>query len=181
MNNKAQQARQAVLNFQNKKGLVSPENAAKNLVGIINGMGAKLSELQTEKAVLLSYLMPNSPNVLEINMQIVAIKTQIRREKAKLTSPSGKTLNKVIEEYERLEMNAEFAQDIYKSAIQSLELGRIEAARTLKKMSVLQHPTTPEYPLKPTRLYKITVFILCILLVTGIVSLLTTIIRDHHD
>ncbi len=181
MSNRVLSVRQQVLDFQNKKGLVSPENATENLVGIINGMETKVAELQTHKSAMLSYLMPSSPKVVEVNMQIAALKRQIYREKSKLTSPSGKTLNKTVEEYERLQINATFAQDLYKSAIQSLEMGRLETARTLKKMSVLQKPSVPEYPLQPRRLYNITAFILCTILISGIISLLSIIIRDHKD
>ncbi len=126
-------ARQIMLDFQNKNGLVSPENATDNLVVIINSMQSRLSELQAARAAMLSYLVPSSPNIVEINMQITAVKKQIKLEKSRLTSPVGKTLNKVVEEYQRLQMNAEFAQDVYKSALVSLEKGRLDAARTLKK------------------------------------------------
>ncbi len=181
MSDRVMDSRQTVLDFQNKNGLVSPENATENLVGIINAMQTRLSELQAARAAMLSYLVPSSPNIIEINMQIRAVEKQIKQEQARLTSPGGKTLNKMVEEYQRLQLNAEFAQDVYKSAIVSLEKGRIDAARTLKKMSILQAPTKPEYPLKPERLYKIVVFIIVTLLISGIISLLTAIISDHRD
>lgn len=181
MSDRVMLARQTMLDFQNKNGLVSPENATENLVGIINSMQTRLSELQASRAAMLSYLVPSSPNIVEINMQIQAVEKQIRREKSRLTSPVGKTLNKIVEEYQRLQITAEFAQDVYQSALVSLEKGRIDAARTLKKMTILQSPTYPEYPLKPERLYKIVVYIVVILLICGIINLLTAIIADHRD
>jgi len=181
MSDRVMHARKEELDYQNSKGLVSPENTTENLVGIVNGMQTRLSELQADKVAMLSYLVPNSPSVVEINMQIAAVKKQIRREKSRLTSPNGKTLNKMVEEYQRLQMNSQFSQDVYKSALVSLEQGRIDAARTLKKMSILQHPTLPEYPLQPERLYNIVVFILCTILIVGIISLLKAIILDHKD
>jgi len=51
-------------------------------------------------------------------------------------------------------MDAGFAEDVYKTALVALENGRIEATRTLKKVSVLQRPTVPQYPLEPRRIYK---------------------------
>ena len=181
MSDRVMLARQTMLDFQNKNGLVSPENATENLVGIINSMQARLSELQAQRAAMLSYLVPSSPNIVEINMQIAAVEKQIKQEKARLTSLGGKTLNKIVEEYQRLQMNAEFSQDVYKSALVSLEKGRIDAARTLKKMTILQAPTKPEYPLKPARLYNIIVFIVVVLLISGIISLLLAIVADHRD
>lgn len=175
------EARQQVLNFQNKYGLVSPQTTAENVSTIVNKMEAELSDLQTKRAAMLSYLMPNSPNINELNIQIKAIEKQLAKEKDKLTSPSKNTLNRTIEEYQRLQMNAEFAQEIYKTALISLEKGRFEASRTLKKMSILQKPNLPEYPLEPSRLYNTVVFIIVTLLVSGIINLLLAIIRDHQD
>ena len=90
-------------------------------------------------------------------------------------------LNSTVEEYQRLQMNAEFAQDVYKTALAALERGRIEASRTLKKVIMLQSPTTPQYSLEPRRLYNTIVFILLMLLLAGVAHLLAAIVRDHKD
>ena len=174
-------ARQALLAYQNKHGLVSPQGTTENLAGIVNTMEAQLSSLKTSRAAMLGYLMPTSANVVEANLQIAALEKQIATEKAKLAAPQGKTLNSTVEEYQRLEMEAAFTQDLYKTALTALEKGRFEAARTLKKMSILQAPTLPEYPLEPRRLYNSVVFILMILLTASILHLLAAIIRDHKD
>jgi len=86
-----------------------------------------------------------------------------------------------VEEFQRLEMAAQFAQDVYKTALVALEKSRVEATRTIKKVSVLQSPTLPQYPLEPSRIYNIIVFIRVTLLLAGIVHLLAAIIRDHED
>lgn len=175
------QARQAVLNFQNSRGLVAPQSTAENLAGIINRLEAQLSDLRTRRAALLGYLMPDSSNVIELNQQISAVEKQMSQEKARLISPSGKMLNSTVEEYQRLQMNAEFTQDVYKTALAALEGGRVEASRNLKKVSVVRAPTEPQYPLEPRRIYNIVVFILVTLMLAGIVHLLAAIIRDHKD
>jgi capsular polysaccharide transport system permease protein len=181
MNTRTLQARQAVLSFQNQKGLVSPENTAENLAAIINRLEGQLTELRTRRAALLSYLMPGSPNIVELNQQISAVEKQINQEQTRLVSTGGKKLNSAVEEYQRLQMNAEFAQDVYRTALVALEKGRVEALRNLKKVSLLQAPTEPQYPLEPRRLYNIIVFMLVTLMLAGMVHLLAAIIRDHKD
>ena len=178
---RTKQARQAVLNFQNKNNLASPQDTATNVVGIINNMEAQLSTLRTNRDALLGYLMPNSPNVTELNLQISSIEKQIELEKAKLTSPNKKTLNRTVEEYQLLVMSVEFAQDIYKTALVALEKGRIDASRNLKKVSVLQTPTMAEDSLEPRRIYNTIVSILVILMTIGIIHLMAAIVRDHKD
>jgi len=181
MSTRSIRARHAVLNYQNRKGLVSPQGTADSLAAIIGRLDGQLAELRTRRTAMLGYLMPDSTNIAEINLQIAAVENQIRLEQGRLVSPNGKMLNSIVEEFQRLQMNAEFAQDVYRTALVALEKGRIEATRTLKKVSVLQAPTEPQYPLEPRRIYNTVVFALAALLLAGVVQLLAAIIRDHKE
>jgi len=175
------EARQKVLAFQNRHGMVSPEATATNLAAIINGLESQLADLQTRRAAMLGYLMPNSPNIVELNLQIAAIRKQIKSEKARLTSTTNKTLNSAVEEFQRLELNAGLAQDFYKTALTALESGRVEATRTLKKVATLQEPSKPQYPEEPRRVYNTVVFIIVAMLIAGLLHLIAAVIRDHMD
>src|SRR3546814_8376604 len=91
----------------------------------------------------------------------------MNQELAKLTSPSGNRLNSKIEEFQRLEMQATFAQDVYKTALVALEKGRIEATRTIKKMSVVQTPSLPDHAEKHRRIYNSLLYIIIAMLIAG--------------
>lgn len=181
MSQRAQTARAAVLTYQNRKGLVSPQATAENVAAIVNSLEAQLAELQTRRTSLLGYLQPGSANVVELNLQIDAVQKQIGTEKARLTAPGGKTLNTAVEEFQRLQLEAEFAQEIYKTSLVALERGRVEATRNLKKVSVLQSAGLPEFPLEPRRAYNLLVFVLTAFLLAGVLQLLSAIVRDHQD
>lgn len=182
LGHKALGARQSVLDYQNKKGLVSPQAETENLVSILAKLKQEKSNLQTQRSALKAYLVATHPNVVMLDQQIASIDKQIDQEQAKLTSlNNGKTLNRTVEEYQRLELAASLAQDIYKSALVALEKGRIEATRTIKTVSVLQAPTLPEYPLEPRRIYNTIVSLLVCLLIAGVLHLLIAVIRDHKD
>lgn len=178
---KLQQARNAVLAYQNQKGLVSPQNTATALAGAIDRLEIQRTELQARRSTLLGYLSIKAPAVAELDMQIAGVERQMEKERARLASPGGKTLNAMVEEYQRLELEAQFAQDVYKTALISLETSRVEATRTLKKVSVLLQPTLPQYPMEPRRIYNIAVFFLVTLLLAGVIQLLAAIVRDHKD
>jgi len=51
----------------------------------------------------------------------------------------------------------------------------------LDKVSVLQAPTLPEYPMEPRRIYNTLVTLLFALMLAGILKLLEGIILDHVD
>jgi capsular polysaccharide transport system permease protein len=181
LGDRALRARQQLLAYQNRKGLASPQTAAETVSAIVARLQAQRSELETQRASLQAYLVPTNPQVVQVNQQIAAVERQIAAEQGKLTGTAGNTLNKTVEEYQRLEIQATFAQDMYKTALTALEQGRIEATRTLKQMSLVQAPSRPERSVEPRRGYMSLVFLLVALLLAGVVQLLMAIVRDHKD
>jgi capsular polysaccharide transport system permease protein len=181
MSQRAMQTRQAVLRFQNNAGLVSPQATVQNFSSIVATLEGQLATLETQRRSSQAYLVPGHPSIVQLNQQISAVQQQIEQEKAKLASPGGKTLNRTVEEFQRLEMEAAFAQDVYKTGLAALEKGRLEAIRTIKTVSVLQSPSVPELALEPRRLYNTLVVLLVALLLAGIAHLLVAIVRDHKD
>lgn len=177
----ALQARRSLIEYQNKTGLISPQAKAESLVAIAGRMEAQISELKARRAAMLGYLSPQAPDVAQLNLQIAALERQLVEDQGRLASPKGGILNKQVEEYQRLEFGATFAQDVYRTSLVALERGRVEAGRTLKKVSVVQSPTLAEYPLEPRRVYNIIVFALTVLALAGIAHLLAAIVRDHQD
>lgn len=178
---RAIEARQDVVLYQNNKGLLSPESTAENLATVVNRLQTQLSELQSRRMAVAGYLTANAPGMVELDLQISAIERQMRRERERLTSSSGQTLNRTVEEYQRLKMAAEFSQNVYSQALASLERGRMEAARTLRQVQVLQSPTLPQYPLEPQRLHHTLVSVLGLLLAAALLRLMLAIIKDHKD
>ena len=175
------QASQALLAFQNEKGLVSPESTAESMGAMIARLEEQRARIQTQLASLPRTLDQNHPNIAMLRQSLDAVNRQIAQEKAKLAAPSGKTLNFTVEEFQRLEMEVTFTGDIYKTALIGLEKGRMDATRMLEKVSVLQAPTLPEYPMEPRRAYNAVVTLLFAGLLAGILKLLESIVLDHVD
>ena len=181
MGERFQQTRTELVRFQNVHGLVSPQNRAEQLNSVVERLQAQRTDLQTRRTALLGYLEPHAAGVVELDLQIGAIDKQLAQESARLTSTTGRALNSTVEQYQRLEMAAGLANDVYKTALVALEKGRVEATRNLKKVSIVQSPTLPQQALEPRRLYNIIVSVLVTLLVAGVVHLLAAIVRDHKD
>lgn len=181
LHSKMQQSRRAMLEFQEKKGLISPEAAAQVLATIVAKLQGQLADLQAQRSAMQAYLVADHPNIVLLEQRIAAIEKQIAQEQGKLAAPGGKTLNRAAEAFAQLELQAKFDLDMYKTALTALEQGRLEATRTLKKLSVLQQPNLPQDALEPRRLYTASVWVLTILLLAGISHLLLAIVRDHQD
>lgn len=176
-----QQASQRLLAFQNKKGLLSPQATAESLNVLVAKLEEQRAQLQTQLASLPKNLDRDHPNIVMLSQSLAAIDRQIAEEKAKLANPVGKTLNITMEEFQRLQMEVTFTQELYKTALAALEKGRIDATRMLEKVSVLQTPTLAEYPMEPRRIYNAVITLLFGLMLVGILKLLESIVLDHVD
>lgn len=178
---RADAARQRLLDYQNRHGLVSPQLAVEGLNSLISRLEGQIADLQTRRSGLTSYLAADSAAVAEIDAQVGALRAQIKQAQGKLTAASGQGLNRNMDEFQRLQRDAQFTADLYQTALLSLEKGRIEATRTMKKVSVLQSPSRPEYAEEPRRFYNGLLTILITLALAGMAQLLLAIIRDHRD
>ncbi len=173
------QASHTLLDFQNQKGLVSPKATVGSIHAIIAKLEEQRTELQTQLASLPRSLDRNHPTRKSLQQSLLAVERQIAQEHAKLASTSGVPLNSLVEEEQRLEMDLDFKKAVYKTALAGLEKGRMDAARTLKQVSVLQLPVLPEYAMEPRRIYGVVATLCITILVIGIVNLLKSVILDH--
>lgn len=178
-----QEANQTLLKFQNEKNLLFPEATAAGINTLIFKLEEQRAQLQTQLAALPKNLDRDHPNIAMLKQSLAAIDRQIKQEKARLTNNTANrdTLNTVLEEFQYLQMEVEFARGIYKTALTALEKGRIDATRMLEKVSVLQSPTLPEYSMEPRRIYNTIVTLLLALVLAGTLKLLEAIVLDHAD
>ncbi|WP_018152974.1 hypothetical protein [Leeia oryzae] len=178
---RSQQATQLLVDYQNKKGLLSPQATAESISSIISGLESQRAQLQTQLASLPKSLDADHPNLVMLKQALNSVDSQIAKEKARLANPSGNTLNVSMEEFQRLQMDAGFKLDVYKSSLAALEKGRFDAARMLDKVSVLQAPSLPDFPLEPRRLYNILATLILACMFAGTLKLLEGIVLDHLD
>lgn len=172
-------AREDMLTFQNDNGLVAPSQTVQAIFATVSQLQAEQATLEARKKALLSYQNETSPQVMQLTRDIRSLEKQIELEQDKLATQAGDALNRVSAEFETLKLRADFALELYSNTLAALESTRIEAARKLKQVSVLEFPTLPEYSTKPDRLYNFTVLLVFSIFIAAIVHLARAIIRDH--
>jgi capsular polysaccharide transport system permease protein len=170
-----------MIKFQNSNGLIAPASTAESL----NGMIAQLETQKTATQIQLNSipvgLNPNQPSVVMLKRNLQTIDQQITEKKGELATASGSALNSTVVDSQRLQLAISFDTDLYKLALSNLEQGRMNASRDLKKVSVLQSPTSPEWPLEPERFYNVIATIVICGGLIFIIKLLEDIILDHMD
>ncbi|RUR46010.1 chain-length determining protein [Vreelandella populi] len=175
------ETRQALLDYQNEYGLVSPTDTVASINQVVATLEADLARLQAQRNALASYQSTQSAELRQVERNITALRDQIVEQRDRIAQASGDSLNSVSAQYETLELQAQFAQETYSSALAALENTRLEAARQLKQVSVLQSPLMPEYPTEPNRLYNSSVFAIITIFLAFIFSMLMMIVKDHRD
>lgn len=179
-----QAAREALLAFQNANGLVSPTATADSISQLVARLESERGALDASRRTMSLYLTPSAPDMVKIASQIAALQRQIDIERARLASNTGQRgqqLNRLVERQERLQADATFAADLYKTALVALERSRIESIRKVKSVAVVQSAHLPQSPTHPRRLYNLLVFSLVSILIAGVVYLLGAIVREHRD
>lgn len=170
-----------LISFQNESGLVSAEGELQSIGELIANMHGQLANLTAQLATALTYQSGTSAEVIRLKAEIEALKGEISEQRTSLAKRSGGALNVLSSEYQILEMNVQFARESYSSGLAALQATRIEAARQLKQVSIIQSPSQPEYAVEPKRLYNIIVITIVTLLLALILQMVVMIIRDHRD
>ncbi|MGP8291723.1 chain-length determining protein [Vreelandella zhanjiangensis] len=175
------ETRAELLDFQNEYGLVSPTTTVESLNQVVATLEGDLARLQAQRDALASFQSSQSAELRQVERNITALRDQISEQSERLAQAAGGALNRVSAEYQTLELQAQFAQETYSSALAALENTRLEAARQLKQVSVLQSPLYPEYPTEPNRLYNSSVFAIITIFLAFIFSMILMIVKDHRD
>lgn len=170
-----------LLKFQNQKNMASPATEVENYQKIIANLEKQKSELLIKIQSLPSSIGSDSQIKQSLNSNVRAIDDQIKKVRSFITSGKASSLNELADREKILKMDVEFKRDVYSSALNGLVKGKMNAARLIKHVSVLQTPSKPEYAMKPERFYCFVATLCIVLLILGMLQLLKSVILDHVD
>ena len=176
-------ANEKLLNFQNRKNMVSPKAEVENHQELIAGLEKQKSDLLVKLSALPVNLGNNNQIKQTMLANIKAIDEQIQLLRKTVTNANDRVnaLNELAHEENLLKLDVEFKKEIYASTLSGLAKGKLSAARMIKNVGILQSPSKPQYALKPERLYSISATVTVMLLVLGMLQLLKAVILDHVD
>ncbi|MDO4894679.1 capsule biosynthesis protein [Moraxella sp.] len=172
-------AKNKLLDYQNSNQIFDPQMNAQIVNQVLANLQNQLSTLRTEERQLLSYLNPEAPQVVSLRSQIASVEKQIQEEQSKLTSPKDSKLNQQTAQFEAMKADVEFANELYKLALTSLENSRIEAIRKMKNLIIISSPHKAQEAKYPRVHYVIGTSLAFLLILYGFVVLILAIIRDH--
>ena len=174
-------ALQKIRGFREQNNSINPAASAQVQIELIGELEKQLLEIEARMSALGKTVDRSAPSMKALRRQADALKRQIEEKKGGINpgATSDSALSSLLAAYESLEVEKNFAQQAYASALASLESARVQADRQQRYLAIYSRPSLPEYPLYPRRI--LDTFLLFIVLF-GIWSILTLIVysvRDH--
>ncbi|MEB8388261.1 sugar transporter [Rhodobacteraceae bacterium KMM 6894] len=177
-------ARQAMTEFRLTTQIVDPFADFQGQQGLLNTLQAELATALIELGLLRETAANSDPRIVQAERRIRVIRAQIAGERAKFgiggQGPGGEDYATLIAEFERLNVDREFAEQAYKSALSAFDGALAEAQRQSRYLAAHIRPTlaeSSEYP-RITMILGIAFAFLLVLWATGILIFYS--IRDRR-
>ena len=193
------QARRALLQFRDTEQQLDPKLQAESDQSLITGLEKELIELRARRSALLSTVNRNSPSVRVLDRQIAAAQAQLdaqrsnigtgaakpaegrrsRRRQQEAQAAAVRTRSRQLNEYEGLQIEREFAEKAYTSALSSLETSQAEARKQERYFAIVVEPTVPSVALYPYRIVNTIIGFAIFFVLWLFVYLIFQSVRDH--
>ncbi|WP_324738154.1 lipopolysaccharide biosynthesis protein [Pseudoalteromonas sp. CuT4-3] len=180
-------AQKNILAFQQKNNLLDPEAEGLALQQITYGLEGQIATKSAQLKGLRSTMTDRAPQVVMLEAELNALKTQLELERERLSQqgsePSNTTANnravsQVLAQFSDLKIELELALKGYTASEVSLDKARIEAYRQLKYLVVVETATLPQDHQYPNTLYNILLFAVLQLMLFGIGRIILATVKE---
>lgn len=173
-------ARQALTAFRIRTQIVDPTADIASQMGLLNTLQVQLAEVLIEQDLMLQTARENDPRLTQLQRRIEVIEARIAAERRKL-GVGGALLDpgseedtgyaELFGEFEKLQVDREFAERSYLSALGAYDAAVSEAQRTSRYLTAYVRPTMAETSTAPDRLL-LTALVSGFVLITWFIGLL---------
>lgn len=175
---KAKSAAHALSEFRNTQAVVDPE---KQTMLHFEQIARLQEELIRTRGQLtqLKVFAPDSPHPPALELRAQTLEAEIAGETEKITGGEQSLASKAAE-YQRLQLEREFADKQLAIAMAALEAARNEAQRQQLYLETIDKPNQPDNAIYPKRLRGILTTLLLGFISWGILSMLVAGVREHQ-
>lgn len=149
-------AREALTQFRTRTQIVDPTADIQGRMGVMNNLQQQLAQSLIEYDVLVGSVGENDPRVTKTEQRIDVIKQRIQLERQNLTSSgddvaSSQDYPALLSEYERLNVDLQFAEESYRAALAALDVARDNASRQSRYLATYISPSLAQEAEAPQR------------------------------
>ena len=180
-------AQKNILAFQQKNNLLDPEAEGLALQQITYGLEGQIAAKSAQLKGLRSTMTDRAPQVVMLEAELNALKTQLELERERLsqqgseptnTTANNRAVSQVLAQFSDLKIELELALKGYTASEVSLDKARIEAYRQLKYLVVVETATLPQDHQYPNTLYNILLFAVLQLMLFGIGKIILATVKE---
>ena len=145
-------ARTALTRFRNETQIVDPSADIQGQMGLLSSLQAQLAEALIELDLLTETARRDDPRIEQIRRKTEVIEKRIAGERRKLGVSGGhdsRVFADLVGQFEILQVDLEFAEKAYLSALSAYDAAVAEARRQSRYLAAYLRPTlaqTPQYP-----------------------------------
>jgi capsular polysaccharide transport system permease protein len=148
-------ARVALSQFRNQQDLIDPSKQAAGVLDVSNKLVAEQAALQAQLD-LMQRVAPRNPAIPAVRNRIVAVGREIAAQNGRAVgTPTG--IASKLGNYEKLQVEQEFATQMLTAANTALETARTEAEKQQFYLERVVEPNRPDMSTLPHRLKRILV------------------------
>lgn len=175
----AKSAGLALSGYRSAQNVVDPDRQASVQLQQVAKLQDELILTSTQLSQLTTFT-PANPQIPSLKNRSKALQDEIAKEIARVTGGRSSLANKAAE-YQRLALDAEFANKQLASALASLENARNEAQRQQVYLERIAQPNLPDVAQEPRRVRSVVATLILGLVAWGILSMLLAGVREHRD
>ncbi|WOO40957.1 hypothetical protein [Rubellicoccus peritrichatus] len=172
-------AESKLLAFQHEHGIADANSEAVSLFTRISELEGVLTTKETELKGMLKYIREDAIPVRALQQEIEAVKQQLEEEDAELSGSAEGGMLPIIQTFQHLRMEVNFAAKAYASSFAALESAKLEITRQEKFLLLVAPPQIPDAPSAPEPIWETLTVLVVSLLLLGIIKLIIATIRDH--
>lgn len=167
----------ALTQFRNRELILDPERSAVLFSKLIGKLNAELAVTLTQIAQLRASA-PNNPQLATLNAHAQSVRQQIEAQK-NIVSSAGSGLADKLAEYERLDLQQQFATRRLATAIASTTVAKAQARRQQIFLERIAEPNLPDKSTQPERIVEVVTILGWSLLFYLIIWVIGAGVREH--
>lgn len=144
-------AREAMMQFRSENQIVDPAAELGVQTGLMTALQQQLSDALITLDLLEGTGNESDPRIEQARQRISVIRERITEEREKFGTGGRGDYSTLIAEYERLQVDLQFAQQAYVAAQAAFDGAQAEAGRQSRYLALYATPQIAERPLYPQR------------------------------
>lgn len=169
----------ALSGFRNRAGVVDPEKQATVQLQMVSKLQDELIATRAQLAQMRK-IAPDNPQIEVLEAQVRSLSGDIDAQTGKVAG-NRNSLSSSAAQYQRLQLESQFADRQLGSAMSSLQEAENEALRKQAYIERIVQPNLPDHATEPRRLRSIFATFLLGIVAFGILSMLIAGVREHQD